>query len=123
MIDYVYSSHRWSIAQFVHVAKSVAQHSIRFAIYPTNPSMRSFLFYCFKEMLQNEKDGTLSIRNGHNPDVQASVLGHPTLNRKLLARSIVLECRGEGQGRGRRMGGAICVSRSMFLFHYIRFIY
>ena len=57
-----------------------------------------------------KKDGTLSIRNGHNPDVQASVLGHPTLNRKLLARSIVLECRGEGQGRGRRMGGGQSVS-------------
>ena len=61
-----------------------------------------------------KKDGTLSIRNGHNPDVQASVLGHPTLNRKLLARSIVLECRGEGQGRGRRMGGGnLCQSFSV----------
>ena len=56
--------------------------------------------------------------------MQASVLGHPIFNRKLLARSIILEGRGEGEGRGRRMGGwgPISFNRSVFLFHYIRFI-
>ena len=40
----------------------------------------------------------------HNWDVQASVLGHPTFNRKLLARSVILEGRGEG-GRAGGMRG------------------
>ena len=36
--------------------------------------------------------------------MQASVLGHPTFNRKLLPRSVVLEGRGEGGKGGRDEG-------------------
>ena len=82
------------------------RHILFASRYPTSPSEGSFLYDCLKEGLQTkEKLEKLGTRDGHNWDVQASVLGHPTFNRKVLAISVILEGRGVGGewgGRGWR---------------------
>ena len=70
-------------------------YSIRSAI-PHQPIRGKFPVWLLGRGIANlRKSGILWTRSGHNWDVQASVLGHPTFNPKLSARSIILEVRGE----------------------------
>ena len=78
---------------------------------------------CLKEMLQTEE-------KLERFELEAAIIGTRKPPFWVIRHSIESYWRdlynfrgsGEGEGRGRRMGGPICFSRAMFLFHCIRFI-